>query len=209
MVPDRLGAQVELGGDLLRRAALLQKTKHLDLAGREVRRWRRGHVVGRPSNSPKTPTTRSPFISGTKLISTATRVPSVDTRTPVASVAGVVPITFRENSSRARRLSSGATTEVKWRPRTSPTKLFGCRIDPADDSRLVEDVARDADALQSLLDVAADCQASRHHGSVTDPCAGVILVFSHRKGPPERASLCISCLPDCQGFVLRPPRPCC
>ena len=32
-----------------------------------------------------------------------------------------------------------------------------------------EDVARDADAVQSLLDVAADFQASRHHESVTDP----------------------------------------
>jgi hypothetical protein len=41
---------------------------------------------------------------------------------PLASVAAVVPSTFRENSSRARRLSSGATTEVKWRPRTSPTR---------------------------------------------------------------------------------------
>jgi hypothetical protein len=37
VVPDRLGAQVELGGDLLRRAALLQKTKHLDLARGEMR----------------------------------------------------------------------------------------------------------------------------------------------------------------------------
>ena len=29
MVPDRLGAQVELGRDLLRRAALLEKTQNL------------------------------------------------------------------------------------------------------------------------------------------------------------------------------------
>ena len=42
-------------------------------------------------------------------------------------------------------------------------KPLGCRIDPADDPCLVEDVARDADALQSLLDVAADCQARGHH----------------------------------------------
>ena len=48
-------------------------------------------------------------------------------------------------------------------------KPLGCRIDPADDSRRVDDVARDADALQSLLDVAADFQASGHHGSVADP----------------------------------------
>jgi hypothetical protein len=48
-------------------------------------------------------------------------------------------------------------------------KLLGCRIDPPDDSGRVEDVARDADAVQSLLDVAADCQAGGHHGSVADP----------------------------------------
>jgi hypothetical protein len=121
VVSDGLGAQVELGGDLLRRAALLEKTKHLDLARGEMRVRRCGPVVGAPSNSPKPPTTRSPLISGTELISTATRVPAVETKTPVASVAGEVPSTFRANSSRARRLSSGATTEVKSRPRTSPT----------------------------------------------------------------------------------------
>ena len=47
-------------------------------------------------------------------------------------------------------------------------KPLGCRIDPPDDARFVEDIARDADALQSLLDVAADFQAGGHHGSVAD-----------------------------------------
>jgi hypothetical protein len=108
---------VELGGDLLGRAPLLQQAKHLDLTGSEVRLWRGGLSPGRSSNSPKTPTTRSPFMSGTALISTATRSPAVDSNTPLASVAAVVPSTFRVNSSLARRLSSGATTEVKWRPR--------------------------------------------------------------------------------------------
>jgi hypothetical protein len=32
-------------------------------------------------------------------------------------VAEAVPNTLRAHSSRARRLSSAATTEVKWRPR--------------------------------------------------------------------------------------------
>jgi hypothetical protein len=36
---------VELGGDLLRRAALLQKTKYLDFGGGEMPGWRRGAVV--------------------------------------------------------------------------------------------------------------------------------------------------------------------
>ena len=71
VVSDCLGAQVELGGDLLRRAALLQKSKHLDLTGGEMRVGRCGSVSGRPSSSPKTPTTRSPFMSGTELSSTA------------------------------------------------------------------------------------------------------------------------------------------
>ncbi len=39
---------------------------------------------------------------------------------------------------------------------------LGCRIDPTNDPRCVEDVARDADALQSLLDVPADSQAGDH-----------------------------------------------
>jgi hypothetical protein len=51
-------------------------------------------------------------MSGTALSSTGTRVPAVETKTPVASVAGAVPNTFRENSSWARRVSSGATTDV-------------------------------------------------------------------------------------------------
>ena len=45
VVPDRLRAQVELGGDLLVGAALLQEPKHLGLTGSEMRRWRYGPVV--------------------------------------------------------------------------------------------------------------------------------------------------------------------
>jgi hypothetical protein len=45
----------------------------------------------------------------------------VATSTVWRSVAEALPSTFRESTSRARARSSGATTEVKWRPRTSPT----------------------------------------------------------------------------------------
>ena len=48
-------------------------------------------------------------------------------------------------------------------------KPFSRRVQPPDDSRRVEDVARHADVLQRPLDVPADCQASDHHGSVTGP----------------------------------------
>jgi hypothetical protein len=67
-------------------------------------------------------------------------------------------------------------------------KPLGCRIDPADDSRRVEDVARDADAAQSLLDVAADCQASGHHGGVSDPRFRRRSALARERGPRERAS---------------------
>ena len=40
-----------------------------------------------------------------------------------ASVTVSAPITFRAKSSLARRVSSGATTDVNWDPRTSPTML--------------------------------------------------------------------------------------
>ena len=48
---------------------------------------------GRSSISPKTLTTRSPFMSGTVLTSTGTRVPAVETRSPVTSVDTDVPST--------------------------------------------------------------------------------------------------------------------
>ncbi len=48
-------------------------------------------------------------------------------------------------------------------------KPLGRRIDPADDSRCVEDVARDADRFQSLLSIAANFQATGHQGIVAYP----------------------------------------
>ncbi len=147
----------------LRRAALLEQAKHLDLTGSQMRVGRGGPLSARPSSRPKTPTTRSPLMSGTALISTATRTPAVETKTPVASVDGEVPSTFWANSSRARRLSSGATTEVKWRPRMSPRSCSAAGLIQRTTSRPVEDVARDADVCQSPLHVAADGQAGGHH----------------------------------------------
>ena len=47
-------------------------------------------------------------------------------------------------------------------------KPLCCRIDPPDNAHFVEDIARDADALQGLLHIAVDCQATGHHGSVAD-----------------------------------------
>ncbi len=128
-----------------------------------------GLSSGRPSNSPKTPTTRSPLMSGAELISTATRVPGVETKTPVVSVAGELPITFREEQLAGAPAVLGRDDRGEVATADVADKLLGRRVDPPDDSRCVEDVARDADAFQCLLDVAADSQASGHQGSVAYP----------------------------------------
>ena len=95
-------------------------------------------------------------MSGTALISTATRVPPVETNTPVASVAGcgaehLAGEEFAGATAVLGRDDGGvlATADI-------PEKPLGRGIDPADDSRSVEDVTRDANADQSLLNVAAD-----------------------------------------------------
>jgi hypothetical protein len=51
-------------------------------------------------------------------------------------------------------------------------KPLGCRIDLPDDSRRVEDIARDSHVVQSQFDVTANGQASYrpcHAESVADP----------------------------------------
>jgi hypothetical protein len=42
-------------------------------------------------------------------------------------------------------------------------KPFGCLVDPPDDPRRIDDVARDTNVVQSLLDVAVGCRAAGHH----------------------------------------------
>jgi len=51
VVPDRVRAEVELGRDLFRRAALLEEAEHLDLPGGEMRRRRRDGAAGPPVDS--------------------------------------------------------------------------------------------------------------------------------------------------------------
>ena len=94
VVPDRLGAQMELGGDLLRRAALLEKTQHLDLTGGEMRGWLICAVVeaffeqSEDADHPFTVLQRD----GAHLY--GTRVPVLETRWPVASLVRAVPSIF-------------------------------------------------------------------------------------------------------------------
>jgi hypothetical protein len=63
-----------------------------------------------------------------------------------------------------------------------------CRIDPADDTRRVDDVARNADTLKCSFDVAADLAETRH----LSDCAPIVAPRSspavHRPVPPRSAA---------------------
>src|SRR6476620_201866 len=168
VVPDRLCCQMELGGDLLGRAALFQKVKHLDLTGGEVRVWRRCPVVGASLEQPED--TDNPFAAHQRHRADLHGHPRAGGRNqdagrvvggggaehlPEEQLAGATAVFGRDDGGEV------TTANVA-------DKLLGCRVDPPDDSCFVEDVARDADVLESLLDVAADFQAGGHHGSVAD-----------------------------------------
>ena len=108
-------------------------------------------------------------MSGTALISASTRLPEVETKVAVASVAGAVPSTFREEQLAGAATVLGCHDGGEVTTANVAHKPLGRCIEPPDDPRIVEDVARDADALQSMFDVAADFQAaSCHLGSVAD-----------------------------------------
>ena len=113
VVSDRLPCSDGLGGDLFRRATLLQKTKHLDLTGREIRGWRCGAVVGVFLDQPED--ADHPFTVLERHPADLDGDPRSGGRDEVGGrlCRREVPSIFWANSSRARRLSSGATTEVK------------------------------------------------------------------------------------------------
>jgi hypothetical protein len=112
---------MKLGGDLTRGAAALEEVENLRLAGRE---WKLGMCVRCLDEVGDLPEHADDILTaseGTELISTATRSPPEATSTNLASVTVAAPTTFRAKSSRARRVCSGWTTFVKWRPSTFPT----------------------------------------------------------------------------------------
>src|SRR6478735_3613806 len=137
VVPDRLGAQVELAGDLPRRTALLQETKDIDLARREMRKWRHPRAGGRDQDAGRL----------------RCRGGAEDLSREELPGAGAVL-----GSDDRREVAASNITEQ------APSR----RVEPADDARWVEDVARDSDAVQSLLDVAADGKSGSHRQSVTE-----------------------------------------
>jgi hypothetical protein len=166
---------MELGGDLLRRAALLQQAEHVDLAGRELRRWRLGRVVGvsfeqtEDADHPVAVQERNradlhghSCSGGRDQDAGRVRGRRRAEHLPGEQLAGTAAVLGRDDGGEV------ATANVAHKP-------LGGRIDPTDDSRRVEDIARDADVLQSLFDVAADFQAGGHLGSVAGPATNTNL----------------------------------
>src|SRR6476619_3654553 len=106
--------------------------------------------------------TCSPSRRGTALMSTRTRSPSAFTKTTSLSERSTTPEILRAKISLARRASSGESTEVNWRPRTSPTisiaaaltrvKSGGFDLDRGSGQELPVDLARlhDVDASVEL-----------------------------------------------------------
>ena len=156
MVSDRLGAQLERGGDLLCRAALFEKPKHLDLAGSEMRGWRCGAVVGVSLQQPEDADHRftvhqryradlhgHPFPGGRD--ENAGRLGGRGGAEHLLGeqLAGAAAVLGRDDGGEV------ATANVTDKP-------LGGRIQPPDNPGRVKDIAWDADVLQSLLDVTAD-----------------------------------------------------
>jgi len=168
VVPDRLGAQVELGGDLLGRVALFQKPKHLDLAGGEMRRRRCEALVEASLEQPED--ADDAFAVHQRHRADLHGHPRAGGREQdagrVGGGGGAEHLPGEQLAGAAAVFGCDDGCEVTTA--NVADKLLGCRVDPPDDSCFVEDVARDADVLESLLDVAADFQAGGHDGSVAD-----------------------------------------
>lgn len=79
-----------------------------------------------------------------------TRLPPIETRWPVASVSGEVPSTFLGEQLTSAATVLGRDDRGEVTTANIAEKLLDCRIDPSDNACLVEDIARDADVLQSL-----------------------------------------------------------
>src|SRR3954451_16512184 len=174
---------MELAGDLLRRAPLLQKMKHLDLTGREVWVRRSRRLVGTSLQEPED--TDYPLAAHQRNgadVDVEPRALGRDQDTGgVRGRGGPEHLPREQLACAAGVLGRDDGREVAAANITDET--LGCRIDPPDDSRRVEDIARDADAAQSLLDIAADTQAAcrpGHAESVADP--------AEKGGPVSRPS---------------------
>jgi hypothetical protein len=140
VVPDRLGAQVELGGDLLRRAALFQQTKHLDLTGSEMRGWRCSWVVGALLEQPED--TDHPFTAHQRHRTDLHGDPRAGGRNQDAGRIGGRggPEDLPGEQLAGAPAVLGRDDGGELTPANVADETLGSRIDPADDSRRVEEL---------------------------------------------------------------------
>ena len=154
VIADRLGGQMQLVGDLPGRASVFEQSEHLGLPRCEVRVWRCLAVPRRsPTSWPKTPTMRSPFLSGTA--ADLERHPG-----PVGPQENPFGLRDRDCADDlAREELTRATGLLRRDDRGEvpsphiPDELHRRRIDPADHPCLVEDVARHGDVLEGSTEI--------------------------------------------------------
>ena len=160
VVLDRLGTQVELLGDLLGRASLLEQAKHLGLPGCEVRGGRAGLVVcvtGQQSEDSDDAFTvfqrhRADVQHETRTVGGDQDAGRLGRRRRAEHLAR------EELACPSPVLGADDGREV---PSANVAEQALCRrVDPPDDPVSVEHVAGDRESGQSLFDIAADCEAT-------------------------------------------------
>ena len=121
VVADRLDAQVQLTGDVVRPPAVLEQAEHLGLTWGQMRVSGPRRCLVDVRDLAEDADHAVALDERDALSSTPIRSPSAPITTTWESCGFGGPAMFRAKTSRDRRVSSGATTEVNCRPRTSPT----------------------------------------------------------------------------------------
>jgi hypothetical protein len=162
VVPHRLALDVELLRDLGRRPPVLQEPEHLLLPRREMRERRRGGHVGTLDDLPEDPDHvmaaheahradlhADSITGGVDEDGVDVRHPHLPREVALEDLARAAALLARNHR---RELAAAHVADDP----------LGGRVDPPDDARGVDHVARDADVLEGGLDVPPDVAKVGH-----------------------------------------------
>ena len=163
VVSDGFRAQVELLRDLAGRETLLEETEDLGLARCQMRRENLVRVLlldidQLPEHADETVSLHQGHGADLDVDTAAVRAEENDLRVRHLLGAGDLA---REVLTR----SAGVLRRYDRRELPAPDvaeETARCRVEPADDTRRVDDVTWNADTLERILDVAADLAEMRH-----------------------------------------------
>jgi len=170
VVADRLDAQIQLAGDVVRPAAVLEQAEHLGLTGGQM--WvsgpRRRLVDIRDLAEDPDHAAALHESDGAHLDSDPLAVCSDDDDLRVMSLPRPSEVA-REDLSRATRFlwrddrSELPPADVAYEPARSG-------VQPADDPRRVDDVARDADRFEGAFDIPTERLETGSHEPIVTHC---------------------------------------